>query len=265
LNDFFANASTDAQYLYLLVKHFPALLPKQENTLLIELVQAMNDDQINTIVSGFSSLALGAYQENSTGQSSLPFSLTEIMDKGKEQTITSSQFNYLKQDISPDAKQIRMNNPGKNPFFFQLSQSGFETSLPSTPISQGIEIYREYRDNDNNVITSTTLGNEIEVHLKIRSLNDSYLSNIAIEDLLPGGFEVVRDSVKTDNMDYVDIREDRVNFFGSLDPNVREIVYKIKATNAGTFTVPPAFAEAMYDPELKARGIAGTITVTPGQ
>ena len=39
-------------------------------------------------------------------------------------------------------------------------------------------------------------------------------------------------------------------------------VYRIKATNTGTFTVPPAYGEGMYDRGFNARSAAGGITVT---
>ena len=77
-------------------------------------------------------------------------------------------------------------------------QSGFDKTIPKTPLKQGIEIFREYRDSKGNVVNTTTLGTEIEVRIQIRTLDNSYLTNIAIEDLLPGGFEVISDSVKTD-------------------------------------------------------------------
>jgi uncharacterized protein YfaS (alpha-2-macroglobulin family) len=73
----------------------------------------------------------------------------------------------------------------------------------------------------------------------------------------------VSDSVKAESMDYFDIREDRVNFFGVIDANVRELVYKIKATNVGKYTVPPAYAESMYDQTIKAKGVASNIEVKP--
>ena len=66
-------------------------------------------------------------------------------------------------------------------------------------------------------------------------------------------------------MDFVDAREDRVNYFGSLDSTSKQITYKIKATNIGTYTVPPAYAEAMYDPNTKAHGVASQISVTKAQ
>jgi uncharacterized protein YfaS (alpha-2-macroglobulin family) len=47
--------------------------------------------------------------------------------------------------------------------------------------------------------------------------------------------------------EYADIREDRVVIYGTATPDVREFVYRIKATNAGKFIVPPAYGESMYD------------------
>jgi uncharacterized protein YfaS (alpha-2-macroglobulin family) len=57
--------------------------------------------------------------------------------------------------------------------------------------------------------------------------------------------------------EYADIREDRVVIYGEATPDVREFVYRIRATNAGTFVVPPAYAESMYERTLQARSAGG--------
>ena len=63
---------------------------------------------------------------------------------------------------------------------------------------------------------------------------------MAIEDLLPGGFEIVEESVHTGTcsdwggIDYADVREDRLLAFGTVTGNETEIRYRIKATNCGT-------------------------------
>ena len=44
---------------------------------------------------------------------------------------------------------------------------------------------------DGKVVTEASLGDELEVHLKLRSVNVGSLSNVAIVDLMPGGFDVV--------------------------------------------------------------------------
>ena len=61
--------------------------------------------------------------------------------------------------------------------------------------------------------------------------------------------------------EYADVREDRVVIYGVVGPDLKEFVYRIKATNRGTFTVPPALGESMYDRSVKARGLPGQLKV----
>ncbi len=61
--------------------------------------------------------------------------------------------------------------------------------------------------------------------------------------------------------DYADLREDRVVAYGNIGTSVSELTYRIKATNTGTFAVPPAYGEAMYDRSIQAQSTAGSITV----
>ncbi len=137
------------------------------------------------------------------------------------------------------------------------------------------------------------------MHVKVRSVGPGYHSNVAVVELLPGGFEVVLDKTRgasssapaprqerqegesegegdyhegegehssasrwaspigteqsTWQPDFVDIREDRVVLFGSVGDSAQEFVYRIKATNKGKYTIPPAYAESMYDRSVRAR------------
>ncbi|HXO99936.1 MAG TPA: hypothetical protein VN813_05505 [Luteibacter sp.] len=61
---------------------------------------------------------------------------------------------------------------------------------------------------------------------------------------------------------YADVREDRVVVYGYASRDVQEFVYRIKATNAGKFVIPPAFVESLYDRGVQARAPGGgTMTV----
>jgi len=107
-------------------------------------------------------------------------------------------------------------------------------------------------------------GDELTVQLRLRALGRSQ-SNMAVIDLLPGGFEVIRASISREKQgwraDYIDIREDRVVWYGSFDERVRELSYRIKATTAGRFTLPAPYAEAMYRRSVRATGLPGEIVV----
>ena len=48
---------------------------------------------------------------------------------------------------------------------------------------------------------------------------------------------------------------------GDIDKDANEFIYRIKATNAGNFTIPPAYGEGMYERTVKARSAGGVIVV----
>ena len=146
--------------------------------------------------------------------------------------------------------------------------------MPTTTISEGLEVIHTFEDDQGKPVTTVALGDEITVHLRTRSATRARFDNVALTDLLPSGFEVVmsrgtdlqglgRLSSAGSNwaVDEVDIREDRVNFYGSVTPDVREVKYRIKAVAKGTFVVPPAQAVGMYRPELRARSLGGSMVV----
>lgn len=259
-NDFYNQNIANAQYLFLLSKHFPDKWQKIDNKLVMSVVNALNSETINTILSAYTSLALSAYGQYNLEANNGVISIQEILSDGKQIELTSKNM-YQKAEISEQASKITFYNPSGQGYFYQLTQTGFDKVLPKHTTHDGIEVYREYRNMNDNMINTTHLGDEIIVAIRIRALDDQYHNNVAIVDLLPGGFEVVRDSVQLKNIDYADIREDRVIFFTSVSPDSFEISYRIKATNKGKFTVPPAFAMSMYNPAVQSLGTAANITV----
>ena len=50
--------------------------------------------------------------------------------------------------------------------------------------------------------------------------------------------------------------------YGTINDSVKEYVYSMKATNVGTFTVPPLQGEGMYDRTIIARSTGSKLTVT---
>jgi hypothetical protein len=63
--------------------------------------------------------------------------------------------------------------------------------------------------------------------------------------------------------DHMDLRDDRLEVFGHLDNGEeRGVVYAVRAVTAGSFQLPSAEAEAMYDPRHWARVPGGTVEVS---
>lgn len=260
-NDFYNQNIANAQYLYLIALHFPERLPKLGDKLLFSLVDTLNNDTISTILSAYTTLALEAYGELYPPPNNAVLSIDETLKDGKQNTLASANGLYQRVNLDEAASQVTFRNPNNLSYFYQLLQSGFDKNLPKGASKNGIEVYREYRNAEDNVVSSAKLGEELMVVIRVRAIDNQYHDNIAVIDLLPGGFEVVTDSVQLRNIDYADAREDRVLFFTGIGPDAKEIVYRIKATNVGEYTSPPIFAKAMYNPLVKSLGLSGTMTV----
>lgn len=261
-NDFYKPVNSDAQYLSLLARHFPQHLQRlKQADVFSTLVNGVANNNIDTLSAAYNALALKAYEQAVSNNAPATLSISAILANNQQQLIAKLESASQAWNIPDAAKAIVVNQTDGQPYFYLISQAGFDKKLLTKEIKQGLEIYREYRDASGKKVTEAKLGAELEVHIQVRALENRYISNVAILDLLPGGFEVVRDSVKRDNVDYADIREDRVIFFTGIDGNTREIVYKIKATNLGRYTAPAITADAMYNAYVKAQSSAGRVEV----
>lgn len=81
---------------------------------------------------------------------------------------------------------------------------------------------------------------------------------------LPAAYaQTAETSVRALVPDYVERREDRMVIYAMLPPGVTEFTYRAKAVAEGTFVTPPAFAESMYDRQIKYRGVSGQFNVEP--
>jgi len=279
----------DASVLYLLSKHFPERAKALPPRVFENIAWPLAHDRFNTTSAAMTVLALDAYASQTAGEID-KLQIAEVRSDRSLRQIGVAQANMLQAaSWSAAAAKLRYINLGILPAWRVATQGGYDRTAPAEPIRNGIEIIREYTDTSGKALGDVTVGQEIDVHVKIRATGTAGVANLAIVDLLPGGFEPVIEpapepeaaaddgnatpqpvawrspiglSESTWQPEYADIREDRVVIYGNATPDVREFVYRIKATNAGRFIVPPAYGEAMYDRTVQARSAGGaTLTV----
>ena len=173
-----------------------------------------------------------------------------------------------------------------------LSESGFERNLPPVQVSNGIEIIHEFLDASGNPLARATVGQDFLVRLRLRATDRDRVPQIAVVDLLPGGLEPVTElqltaDTSTAGVDpalmrrraavaalpvgvaersdwiphHIDVREDRVVMYGEVAREAKTFTYRVRATNAGTFQVPPAFAEGMYNRTITGLSLAGKLEI----
>lgn len=255
----------NSQYIYLLARHFPERLSRLDDASLQMLVTPISEGRFNTLSSAYTILALGAWG-NQAATNTSPLSMSAVFEQGTgAETLARGESPVLRSKIPLNAQRLLFEGGKDQRLFFAATQSGYDAALPESVVQKGMEIVREYLDDSGNPVTSAPQGAELTVRLRMRALDNRRHNNIAVVDILPGGFEVQRESLRENNgnwiTDYVDIREDRVVLYGSVDASVRTFSYQVKLTGTGTFVIPPAFAESMYRPDLQAQSLPGEFEV----
>ena len=268
-DDFCQSLGSDSQYLAVVAREFPARLRKISGDEFQKVLRPIGDGQFNTLSAAYAVRALKDYSQT-VAQNPPQLGISTLRRDKTETRLVSGTKLLLRSALPGDAAAVRFDIGGRltgSGAFFQVVESGFDKQLPKEPVADGLEIYREILGDRNKPATQTRLGEQLRVRLHVRSLQHQPVTNVAITDLLPGGFEVIDSSARTGasskpGIEYVDVREDRVNFFATVPVQGIDIEYTIKSCNRGNFVVPPVFAESMYQRNVKARGLGGRIVVT---
>ncbi|MDR2790048.1 MAG: alpha-2-macroglobulin family protein [Campylobacteraceae bacterium] len=302
--DYYDPLVVNAASIYLVSKHFPEKIKSIPPQALENMMLMIRSGRYTTTSSSMSILALDSYSKGLNAlEDSDKLSIEAKDTKAKIRVAGEMKEILAKGNFNKDDTQIIFNNPSKLPAWYSVVLEGYDIAAPKEAVKKGLEVYREYTDESGNKITQTKLGEKINVTIKVRSNSKEGIGNVAIVDLLPGGFEVVQQLAvsqeqeredeyyddeeyeedeyyeeddrnayvspimahdSTWGADYSDIREDRVIIYGTAYQDVRTFKYQIKSTNEGVYAVAPIYAEAMYDREIQALSAdSGSITVLP--
>jgi uncharacterized protein YfaS (alpha-2-macroglobulin family) len=239
------------------------------------LTEMIEQADFHTLSAAWSVQALKAYSD-----------LAE--SNGVKAGIASVQGAEVKVIAEPAAGQLQIKIPeGMARFFFaenspeglgawyQTIETGFARSLPEEASSTHIEVLRELVDAAGQPVTQSKLGETLFAKLTIRNLTKTAMSNLAITEMLPGGFELAPPGephslrpglASRQGTDYIDVREDRaLIYLGLRAEGSLSLQYALRPTCPGTFVVPPPYAEDMYEAKVRANGAAGNIIILPRQ
>ncbi len=259
--DFYDSLTNISRYIYLTGRHAPKLVEK-ESGFVNKILQDINDGYYNSFSSAF---ALAALYGISTGNDTAPL----YADEGKGVTVDENNKN--KAVFSKDIKNINVSfdKANKLGYYYYVTTSGFDKNI-TAQTSNGIEITKSFYDKNGNKITQGKQGDEVTVSLRIKQ-KDSMTSNsviTAITDLVPGGTEILTQSGINVPRAYEshEFREDRAIIYLNIPKGYdNTVTYKIKLLSSGTFTVPPAYAESLYNRDINATGNSFTFIINEAE
>ena len=262
---FQSQLSQDAQYVYLLASHFADEARKLKQSELLRLLQPVFDQQYNTYATAYTVLALAAYDQLLSAEQLTAPQFYQLNADGTkvELSAVDNSAAQPKRAFSALAENILLQS--EQPLFYALSEAGFAANLPDQAVAQQLEVTRDYLDGDGKLVSQARQGDELTVRLRVRSLNNSWHANVAVVDLLPAGFSIIRSSVPRElqgwRADYIDIREDRLVYYAGFGPQMTELRYQVKVTAAGDFSLGQVQAESMYDNSVRASTASGRFVV----
>ena len=138
------------------------------------------------------------------------------------------------------------------------------------PMAKKIRIERAFFDENGNEVNVKNLKSAQSFWIRLNVVADNKninMRNIALTQALPSGWEI--ENLRLNNAEnlpefiqqsnakaitYTDIRDDRVMWFFDMSYSnaLQQAFVKINTVTPGEYTLPPAYAEAMYDNSYKA-------------
>ncbi len=178
-------------------------------------------------------------------------------------------------DVDPFGSSVTISTQGEGRAYYSIVTEGIRTDGQVKPEDRNLQVRREFLDRAGNALNISSLKQNDLVIVRVRLVSPvDRLDNIAISDLLPAGFELenprltemasypfVKDAMAPE---YLDVRDDRINFFTSFHPggNKQQLFYyAMRAVSPGRFVYAPIVAGAMYNGEYHSVSGGGTVTV----
>ena len=212
---------------------------------------------LSTQESGFAFLALGHYfilnpaEKNPRGS---------ILDAKEKRLAILDESKIASIDLRDLRTPVSVVNEGKSRIYAAWTVSGIPSTTPQNE-DNGLKariILKNSKGEDILKTGTTTRGERITGSLTLQPTSGS-IQHVVVNAILPGGLEIENPRLITgkeeeNNQQGVrtELRDDRLILF--IDQLEKPLTWNftLRAVTAGNFQVPPAAAEAMYNPAIRS-------------
>jgi uncharacterized protein YfaS (alpha-2-macroglobulin family) len=239
---------------YVRCRHFPDDVKRFGYDDLAPVMTPLKNESFTTLTASYMTLALKAYGDVAA-KTALELSLFALPETAEESLLDGPKPGLVRGEFPVGTKALSFRRDQKGSgdigIFFQAVEQGYDRVASPDALTSGLGVFREIKALKPD--QPLRAGDAVEVKLTVRNLADRRLPDLAVIDLLPAGFEVVAGDLRSGpgtvaGTSYAELREDRTLFYLGLAPNGEwSVTYRMKAVCPGSFIVPPAMAEDMYD------------------
>lgn len=225
---------------------------------------------MSTQTTAYNLLAIAKMISNNGGKAiNLSYSIN-----GQSETINSK--NGIAQrtlSINDGQNVLALNNSGGNLVYVRILNSGKLKLGQEVTEQRGFSISTNFKDTQGNILDISKLqqGQDIVATVSISNLTNDAIKDVALTQIFPSGWDIVNTrftefgDTTTSQARYTDIRDDRINFYFDMNKKgkygTKTFTVLLNASYLGTYYLPGAQAEAMYDNDYLVRNKGRWVTV----
>lgn len=233
----------NADAIFLLGRYFPSIAQSVISTKAMQfLIQSFNQDQTDTKASIESIFALQAYTKLLPLIGNDQFQIEADINNQWKTLAKGSAINNLQFPV--DTSQVRITHTGNDGYFYQVITAGYPNKLPVKAIADNLQVDVDVQDAKGNSVTTVKLGEVVTVHLRFRSITPDSNFTANIINLLPAGFQLIKNSLSDYQYNQVNVRDDRLIFKVNVNNMASDISYQLRANTTGRFVFPSVIAKS---------------------
>lgn len=226
---------------------------------------------LNTQERAFSLIALGKIAQRNAGSTATGI----VYVNGREVARIAEKEWSMESDVLQDG-EIRLEVSGKGNLYYVMDQKGYATDGRYAQEDRFLKVRKRFLDRNGVPVTNLLnlrQNDLLVVEIELKSPAGVVVENVAITDLLPAGLEIENTRLRgMKNMewikgasvpDYLDVRDDRINFFTDAQGETQRFYYMVRAVSPGRFQMGPVQADAMYNGQYHSAHGAGVIEIKP--
>ncbi len=187
----------------------------------------------------------------------------DVIKDGKTTRVTTGKALADRNlSIVSGANKVTIKNNKNNTLYVRVLNSGILPIGKEQPYQSNLSAGVVFKNRKGEIINVAKVaqGTELIAEVTIRNQSNERVENVALSQILPSGFEIVNtrftdygDAINN-SADYIDIRDDRTNFYFALKANEIKIFrVLLNASYLGVYYLSGLQCEAMYDHSYLAR------------
>ncbi|MCY7353345.1 MAG: alpha-2-macroglobulin family protein [Cytophagaceae bacterium] len=228
--------------------------------------QLKNTPYLNTQETAFATLALGKLARRAAQSTAT----ATVLSNGQAVGTFSGTDLVLTKNLG---QNLALRTAGRGTLYYFAQREGLSASGKVEELDNFLRVRRTFLTRDGQPLSEARFQQNqlVVVKITVESTSGLTIDNVVVTDLLPAGLEVENPRLTAERElswvkdqstpEHFDLRDDRINYFTSVDAKPRTFYYLARAVSRGKFILGPASADAMYRGEYRSYHGAGVVVI----